>query len=314
MKNKIIKAITCPSKIILYLLDVHSNWLWWMSDKTFLSLKFKFKVGKKLDLSNPRTFSEKLQWLKINDRKQKYIKMVDKYEVKKYVSEVIGEKYIIPTLGVWDNVEEIDWEKLPQKFVLKCTHDSGGLVICKDKSSLNIDMAKKKLSKFLKRNFYLIGREWPYKNVQRKIIAEKYLGDSKDDILNISDLADYKFFCFYGEPSFCQVILDRSINETIDFFDMEWEKCVFSGLVNKYEGFEHSKKDIPKPRNFDKMKLFSKMLSKDIPFSRIDFYEIDGSLYFGEITLYPASGFGEFFPLEWNNKIGDMINLTTIID
>ncbi|EIF6165038.1 glycosyl transferase [Clostridium perfringens] len=280
-----------------------------LPDKLYLQIHYRLCVGKHLNINNPKTFSEKLQWLKLYDRKESYIKMVDKYEAKKYVAKMIGDKYIVPTLGVWDNVEQIDWDNLPNQFVLKCTHDSGGLVICKDKASFDIDMAKERLNRSLKNDYYLRGREWPYKNVKRKIIAEKYLNISKDDKLNVSDLADYKFFCFSGQPSFCQVILDRSVNETIDFFDMEWKKCAFSGLAAQNEVFAHSKKYIPEPKNFEKMKYFSRILSKDIPFSRIDFYEVDGKLYFGEITLYPASGFGEFSPVEWNEKIGDMITL-----
>lgn len=280
-----------------------------LPDELYLKIHYRLCLGKHLNINNPKTFSEKLQWLKLNDRKESYVKMVDKYEVKKYVAKMIGDKYIVPTLGVWDNVEQIDWDKLPSKFVLKCTHDSGGLVICKDKSRFDIDMAKYKLNKALKNDYYSKGREWPYKNVKRKIIAEKYLNTSKDDKLNVSDLADYKFFCFSGKPKFCQVILDRSVDETIDFFNMKWEKCDFLGLAAQNEVFAHSKKEIPEPKNFEKMKYFSSILSKDIPFSRIDFYEIDGKLYFGEITFYPASGFGEFSPEEWNEKIGDMITL-----
>lgn len=197
-------------------------------DSWFLYFRFKDHLGYYPNLCHPKTFNEKLQWLKLNDRRPEYIKMVDKHEAKKYVASRIGEEYIIPTLGVWDKVEDIDWQSLPNQFVMKCTHDSGGIIICKDKSQLDIEKTKKKLKKSLSYDYYVNGREWPYKNVPRRIIAEKLMAPEKKTAP--ADLPDYKFFCFDGEPKYCQVIRDRNTKETIDFYDMDWNHQEFVGL------------------------------------------------------------------------------------
>lgn len=273
-----------------------------MPAKLYLELMFRRRIGKKLNLDNPRTFNEKLQWLKLYDRRPEYTTMVDKYAVKKYIADIIGKEYIIPTLGVWKNFDEIDFSKLPNQFVLKCTHDSGGLVICRDKNKFDIESARKKINKSLNRNYYYAGREWPYKNVPPRIIAEQYMEDSET-----SELRDYKFFCFDGEPIYCQVISDRSTVETIDFYDIKWIHQPFTGLAVPPKPF--GKIPIPIPKTFENMKKSAKLLSKNIPFVRVDFYEINGKMYFGELTFYPAAGFGKFSPDEWNQKIGNMINL-----
>ncbi len=293
--------LTHPSKILNGLLTRLS---FLFPGKMYLKMKYRLTMGKKLDLKNPKTFNEKLQCLKLYDRKPEYTIMVDKYAVKKYVADKIGEEYIIPTLGVWDKFEDIDFEKLPNQFVLKCTHDSGGLVICKDKSKLDIAVAKKKIEKCLKTDFYLLGREWPYKNVPRKIISEKYMEDESG-----KELKDYKWFCFNGEPKYCQVISDRTTNEAIDFFDADWNHQEFTGLALPHKPFNSS--PIPIPLQLEKMKMFAKVLSKDISFLRVDFYEINGKLYFGELTFYPASGFGVFTPVEWNEKLGSWIKIVS---
>lgn len=228
--------------------------------------------------------------------------MVDKYAVKKYVAERIGEKYVIPTLGVWSHFDDIDFEKLPSQFVLKCTHDSGGLVICKDKDSLNLQEAKDKINKSLKRDYYKIAREWPYKNVPRQIIAEKYI----EPAVNVSDLTDYKWYCFGGEPKYCQVIQDRHTKETIDFFDTAWNHQEFVGL-NPAVG--QATLTPSRPNQLDTQIKIAKILSKDIPFSRIDLYESGTEIYFGEITFYPGSGYGRFTPEKYNILLGDMIVL-----
>jgi len=269
-------------------------------DNLYLKLKYRAMINQKLNLVKPQTFSEKLQWLKLYDRKPEYTVMVDKYLAKKYVSDKIGEEYIIPTLGVWDRFDDIDFEKLPNQFVLKCTHDSGGLVICKEKSKLDIESVKKRIEKCLQTDYYLSGREWPYKNVPHKIIAEKYMEDKKEN-----ELRDYKFFCFEGEPKYCQVISDRTTQETIDYFDMDWNHQEFTGLALPYKPFHKS--IIPIPSQFEKMKSFARLLSNGISFLRVDFYEINGKLYFGELTFYPASGFGLFSPEKWNYKFGNWI-------
>lgn len=283
-------------------------------DKAYLQMQYRLHMGKKLNLENPVTFNEKLQWLKLYNRKPEYTVMVDKVKAKEYVANIIGEEYIIPTLGVWDDPDDIDFDALPNQFVLKCNHNSGtGMCICRDKSKLDIPKVKAELRKGLKENYFLHGREWPYKNVPRKILAEKFMVDEEMHTQAISrgeieDLLDYKFFCFNGEPKYCQVISDRSTDEKIDFYDMDWNRIVgLVGLVGLSDHIHNSDKDLPCPSSYKEMQAFAKKLSKDIPFSRIDFYEINHQPYFGEITFFPASGFGSFRPDEWNERMGEMI-------
>ena len=273
-----------------------------MSDKEFLQRYWKARFGVELNLKNPQTFFEKIQWLKLYNRKPEYTIMVDKYTAKKYVADKIGKQYIIPTLGVWNKFEDIDFDKLPNQFVLKCTHDSRGLVICRDKSKLDIKAAQKKISRSLNINYYMCGREWAYKNVKPRIIAEKYMEDSQSE-----DLRDYKFFCFNGEPAFCQVVSDRTTNESIDFFDMEWNHQEFTGLSLPSKPFSSS--PVPVPAQFEEMKKIAKILAEKIPFVRVDLYEVNGKVYFGELTLYPASGFGSFEPDKYNLIVGKMLKL-----
>lgn len=273
-----------------------------LSDECYLKLMYKAYVGKSLNIKKPVTFSEKIQWLKLYNRNYKFNDMVDKYNSKKYVSDIIGEQYIIPTIGVWDSFDEINFEILPEQFVLKCTHDSHSVYICKNKNSFNIHEAKKIIDKGLNRNGYDYGREWPYKNVKPRIIVEKYMENN-----NSTDLIDYKFFCFDGRPFLCQVFNNRRTNETIDFFDMNWNHIVLQGIAKPYKPFYD--KEISKPLTFENMKKFAAILSRGIPFLRVDFYEIDGHLYYGELTFFPASGFGEFQPDEWNYELGNLIVL-----
>lgn len=275
-------------------------------DKLYLKILFRLEMGYKLDLNNPKTFSEKLQWLKLYNRKPEYTCMVDKYAVKQYVANIIGEKYIIPTLGVWNTPDEIDWNTLPEKFVLKTTHGGGGngVVICKDKSNFNRQKAKDLLWKSYKIGIYETLREWPYKDVKKQIIAEKLL-----EVKECGDLPDYKFYCFNGEPQYCQVIRDRNSKETIDFYDMDWNHLPFVGLNPVAK---NGLNPVEKPICLENMINICKKLAKDIPFSRIDFYVIEDKEYFGEITFYPASGLGEFSPEEWNYIFGELINLEVI--
>ena len=254
----------------------------------------------KLNLKNPQTFNEKLQWLKLYDRNPEYTKMVDKYEVREYIKEKIGEEYLIPLIGVYDKFDDIDFDELPNQFVIKCNHDSGGLVICKDKGKLNIEETRKKINKSLKTNYYYDGREWPYKNVKPRIIIEKYMEDS-----NKSDLIDYKLFCFNGIPKIVLVCSERfsSSNMCETWFDMNWK------LIDMTESGHRVDSTISKPKQLKKMVELSKKLSKNIPFIRVDWYEIGDKLYFGELTFYPASGFEKFEPKEWNKKIGDMLSI-----
>lgn len=254
------------------------------------------------NLKNPKTFSEKIQWLKLHDRKSEYTNMVDKIKVKDYVAKLVGDEYIVPTLKTYYHVDEIKIEQLPNQFVIKWNHDSGSIVICRDKSVFDWEKEKQKLYSGEKRKGYWYGREWPYKNVKPMLLAEKFL-----EIADSKDLRDYKFFCFHGVPKFCQVISDRNTDEKIDFYDMEWN-CL-TGLVGLSPTAHNSEELIPCPFSLEQMKDIARKLSKGIPFVRIDFYEVNGRPYFGEITFYPASGFGKFRPDEWNLRMGEMIDL-----
>lgn len=285
-------------------------WLY-KSDEKYLKKLFKFTMGKELNLDNPQTFSEKLQWLKLYNRKSEYTQMVDKYEAKKYVAGIIGEEYIIPTLGIWDRFDDIEFDTLPDKFVLKTTHGGGntGVVICKDKSTFDKAKARKRLERSLESDIYSLLREWPYKNVKKRIIAEKFISDN-----DCTDLPDYKFFCFNGEPKYCQVIRDRNTTETIDFYDMEWNHMPFVGLypVSKKvlnPVLKNGLNPVAKPEHLINMVEICRKLAFGIPFSRIDLYLVDGEVYFGEITFYPASGLGEFTPGQWNDVLGQMIDI-----
>lgn len=269
-------------------------------DYLFLKTIFPLKVGYKLNLNNPQTYNEKIQWLKLYDRNPKYTTMVDKAEAKKYVAGIIGEEYIIPTIAVYNSVEEIDFDKLPNQFVLKVTHDSGGVVICKDKSILNIPSTLALLNKSLKINYYWKNREWPYKNVKPRIIAEEYKSD-EEGCLN-----DYKFFCFDGEPVYMFIATDRFAKgeETkFDFFDMDFNHLPF---VN---GHPNANTPIQKPQCFEEMKTIAAELSKGIPHVRVDLYEVDGHVYFGELTFSHWSGMVPFVPEEWDYTFGKYIKL-----
>lgn len=270
-----------------------------MTDKSFLKLTYKEKMKQQLNIENPQTFNEKLQWLKLYDRKDIYTDIVDKCKVKGYVAEIIGEEYIIPTLGVYNNFNEIDFDKLPNQFVIKCTHDSGGLIIVKDKSKLDIKQTRKKINKCLKRNFYYYGREWPYKNVKPRIIVEKILNLNEGK----KELVDYKFWCFNGKPKLCLICTDRQINLKETFYDMDWN------LLNLKRPNHDIDETIEKPINFELMKELSQKLSKDISFVRVDFYEVNGRVYFGELTFYPASGFNRFEPEKWDYILGNMLDI-----
>lgn len=267
-----------------------------MSDEEYLKRKFKLCIGHELNLENPQTFNEKLQWLKIHDRNPEYTKMVDKYEVKAYVAEKIGKEYIIPTLGLWDSFDKVDFDALPEKFVLKCTHDSGGVVICKDKSEFDRKAAKRKLNKCLHRNYYWGGREWPYKDVKPRILAEEYLDDAS---------CDYKIMCFNGEAKCSFVCSERFSGDglKVTFFDRNWNKMHFE------RHYPSSSKVMKKPNQYDQMITLAERLSVEIPFVRVDFYESNKKLYFGEMTFYPGSGLEEFTPESADFMMGEWIEL-----
>lgn len=307
------KKQTIAERVVMKLRYHHL--LDWLPDKQYLRLMYWAILHKKLDLRYPKTFNEKLQWLKIYDRKPEYTVMVDKYAAKQYVADRIGEQYIIPTLGVWENFDDIDFESLPNQFVLKCTHDSGGLVVCKDKSKLDKVAAKEKIEKSLKRNYYWSGREWPYKNVPPRIIAEKYMSDSqgtngeeislKDN--KVDDLKDYKFYCFDGAVRFVMINSDRNSDKPTkaDYFDRDFNWLDFTW------GYGHAEVRPEKPDKFEEMITIAEKLSKGLPHIRVDLYECNGQIYFGELTFYDGSGFDEISPVEWDYKIGDYIKLPT---
>ena len=268
-------------------------------DRLFLKTIFPLKVGYKLNLNNPQTYNEKIQWLKLYDRNPKYTTMVDKAEAKKYVAGIIGEEYIIPTIAVYDSVEEIDFDKLPSQFVLKVTHDSGGIVICKDKSKLDIPSTLALLNKSLKTNYYWKNREWPYKNVKPRIIAEQYMEDESG-----WQLKDYKIFCFNGEPKFIEVDYDRYIGHKLNVYDLNWN------FIDFYMTSPNDKNvRIEKPAKLDEMLDIAKKLSVGLKFVRVDLYSINENIYFGELTHYPGSGFIDFHPKEYDNKLGGMLSL-----
>lgn len=272
-----------------------------LPDKIYLKILFYANLGYKLNLKNPKTYNEKLQWLKLYDRNPEHTKMVDKYEAKKYIAEKIGEEYIIPTIGVWDSVDDIEFDSLPEQFVLKSTHDSGMVVICRDKSQFNVEKAKQTLRKSFLRNYFLSGREWPYKNIKKRIIAEKFMSDGSEKGLN-----DYKFYCFNGKPEFAYISqgLEDHSTARINYMTLEWERAPFRRP--DYKEFE----ELPdKPKKINEMLELAAKLSEGIKFLRVDFYEIEDKVYFGELTFFPGSGLTPFQPEEWDYKIGDCLNL-----
>lgn len=275
-----------------------------MDDKKFIEKMFKATMDYPLNLENPKSFNEKLQWLKLYDRNPLYTKLVDKYEVREYISEKIGEDYLIPLLGVWDDPEDIDFDSLPDKFVLKCNHNSGlGMCICTDKSKIDIKKVKNELKSGLAQNYYLNGREWPYKNVSRKIICEKYMTDETG-----KNLRDYKFYCFDGKPKIVGIYQDRNSDKetTGDFFDMNFE------WVDLRFGMPNALNKPQKPQKFQEMIKIAEILSEGMPEVRVDLYISNNKIYFGELTFFDGGGFDKIEPLEWDYKLGSWIKLPKI--
>lgn len=295
-QNKIISLLKRPQ--YLFLMLGHRGFFKWMNDKTYLKIAYWCKMDKRLNLGNPTTYNEKLQWLKLNDRNPEYANLVDKYEVRKFIKKTIGEDYLIPLLGIWDSIDEIDFDKLPGQFVLKCTHDSGGLVICRDKEKLDIDKVKKKLKKSFKHNYYWGQREWIYKNIKPRIIAEKYMVDESK-----KELKDYKFFCFDGAVKAMFISTDRGVDTRFDFFDLEFNHMPFM------QHYPNANKAIKKPKGFEEMIELSRVLSKGIPHVRVDFYDINGKVYFGEMTFFHFSGWEKFEPEKYDQIFGSWLQV-----
>ena len=275
-----------------------------LSDEEFLKKVFPKYMGYPLDLENPKTFSEKLQWLKVNYREPIQTVMVDKHEAKDFIAHRVGNQYIIPTLAVWDSVEDIDFDVLPNQFVLKCTHDSRGIVICKDKSYLDREAAKAKLRTSLKRDYSRIAREWPYKEVPRRIIAEEYLSE-----LGSNEILDYKMYCFHGEPKMTVVCSDRfsKTGTRMNFYDIDWKPM---GIY--FGHYPPLPTEFPRPETYDEMLRLATELSKDCPFLRVDFYEIKGRLYIGELTFFPGAGLEQFRPISKDYELGEWLHLETV--
>ena len=279
-------------------------------DKNFITfaifsvirIMFRQKVGYWPNLKHPKTFCEKIQVLKLKSRQHpEFTKMVDKVDAKAFVASIIGEEYIIPTIGVWNNFDDIDFETLPDNYILKCAHDSSKRVAIRDHTHVDVPSLKKRMEHYQKQNFYSKNREYPYKNVPRRIIAEKFLVNGNDH-----ELTDYKFFCFNGHAEYVQIISDRTTDETIDFYDRNWNHQEFIGLNPQTH---HALALHPRPVNYVEMFEIADKLSKAInfPFVRIDLYNVNGKIYFGEITFFPASGMGKFRPSQWDRILGDKL-------
>ena len=294
------------NKIILHIIwrfqkiNFFNSW----NDEKYLKFIYKIRIGKQLNLDNPQTFNEKIQWLKLNDKNPEYTKMVDKYEAKKYVSKIIGKEYIIPTIGIYERFEDINFEELPQKFVIKCTHNSGGVEVINDKNNINRKKLEKKFKNLLKQNFFYIGREYPYKNVKPRIIIEENIQPENEK----AQINDYKLMCFDGKVKCSFVCSNRNTASglCVNFYDKDWTPMPFERHYPK------NPIEIPKPNHYSKMVELAEKLSKNIPFVRVDFYIIENKIYFGELTFYPGGGVEEFTPDIWDQKIGEWINLKQI--
>lgn len=298
--ERIIQLLVHPSDILLLLAR---KGIIPMDDKKYMQKCFKKVMGYELNLENPQTFNEKLQWLKLYDRNEKYTQMVDKYEFKYYVTNIIDECHVIPTIGVWNNFDEIDFDTMPDKYVLKCTHDSGGVVIVKNNRILDKQAVRKKLEKSLKHNFFWGGREWPYKNVKPRIIAEQYL-----EVFEDRELVEYKIFCFNGIPQIVLVCKGNAHGEgrTNDFFYINFEHIPVKGT------YPNSRENIEKPAEYEKMLELAKKISSGIPQVRVDFYLADGKIFIGETTFFHDGGYCKFDPPEWDMKFGQMIDLSGV--
>lgn len=274
------------------------------SDQLFIKITYFIHFGKFCDLKNPRTFSEKLQWLKIHNRKSIMSLKVDKMRAKEFVRQKIGSDIIIQNLGHWKSFDEIEFDKLPNKFVLKCNHDSGSVIICNDKENLDLDKSRRVLEKGLKRNLFYWGREWPYKDVIPCIFAEDLLEDVKD-----GDLKDYKFFCFNGVVKCFKIDFDRQTNHKANYYNKDGELLDIGEKICPPD----FSKELELPSCLKQMIEYAEVLSADEVFVRVDFYEVNGRIYFGELTYYPASGLSPFLDHCTDELLGSWLNLDNLI-
>lgn len=273
-----------------------------LDDKAYLQKLYRAKMGQPLNLDNPQLFSEKLQWLKLNDRNPLYTQLVDKYRAREYIAEKLGEEYLIPLLGVWDDPEDIDFDALPDQFVLKCNHNSGtGMCICRDKSKLDYEAVRRELRKGLQENFFLKAREWPYKDVPRKIICEQYMTDGSGK----EELTDYKFFCFHGQVKCFKVDFDRFLDHRANWYDRN-RHLIPCGEISCPPCYE---KQISFPENLQQMIDAAETLSSGIPFVRVDLYSANEKIYFGELTIFPACGWGRFTDDQWDCVMGQWLHI-----
>lgn len=296
--NELAKLIKNP--YVIFRLPKLQQRMRLLPDAVYLKLVYRARIGRPLNLNSPKGFNEKLQWLKLYDRNPLYTKLVDKAEVKPWVAERIGWEHVVPTLGVWDSFDDIDFGALPERFVLKCTHDSGGLAICRDLSTFDMAAARRKIERSLANNYFWSGREWPYKDVRPRIIAEEYLDPAGEQV----GLTDYKVMCFGGQARCeftCTGRADGNLH--VDFFDTEWNHMPFTR--------HYPNADVPPeaPERLKDMVAMAERLSEGMPFVRVDFYEVAGQYYFGEMTFYPGSGMEEFDPERWDEELGSWIEL-----
>lgn len=294
MRNKLLNVIL-PSEFLIILSHM-------IPDKLYLKIIYKRITGENLNINHPKNFNEKLQWLKLYDRNPEYTKYVDKYRVKKIMEKLLGDEYIIPVLGVWDSFEEINISSLPDSFVLKTTHDSGGVIICKNKKDFDFSNAKNILNKSLSRNYYWIRREFPYKNVKPQIMAEEYMTDDTGN-----QLKDYKIFVFGGKAEYIQVDYDRFTDHHRNFYSRDWEYLPFTTLYPT-----NKDKIIERPKKLEELLGAAEKISNTLrnpSFLRVDFYVVEDKIYFGEVTFYHGAGVEKFYPNEYNYILGEKIVL-----
>ncbi len=298
--SKLRTILNRPRSLLMKPLILSSKSMWCDTSDMYIKLMFLIKEGEWLNLEQPRTFNEKLNWLKNNYRKPLFTQMVDKYEVKSLVSNMIGEGYIVPCYGVWDKFEDIDFNKLPESFVLKTTNDSSGTIVCKDKRGLNLEFCKNRLSRSLHQNYYYSFREWPYKDVKPRIIADKLLDDGTGEVLR-----DYKFWCFEGKPTYMYfTVKNDDIYE--NFYDMDFKPVAIN------HRFKRAVPEFDKPECFEEMKELASKLSADIPFVRVDFFQVAGKVYFGEFTFYDWGAMRRFSTKKQDFELGELIDIEKV--